>query len=348
MASKKPLLSPIPEIPEVFSSVSSPDSPKADWLLSGNLLSSFVSLCSFCSFSLFYSRKTCSWLSLCLRNELFVSPQFSNIVPDAEGGFDTSEHFQPGEETACESETKESSSLIENEQLQGNLLEFLEQQAIDVHEGAQRTQCPQTGSLSGSSRRRSSSAIYFPPVEHLEITGIDLPVSSYNVEEVLSVPRSSFQPFRRRSSTSGETRVRRSMRLSKDAGSEGLAWIQLPSEVPKQPPLPAPAPKSRRRASTSILAGSENVQPREQSPSPFSALGKENEDSARHADGPCRKRRRKSAPTPPEAPWAQTQRRRITNSVNKRDRNGTKHSEEAEIPPEVTLGKVSALSDFLK
>ncbi|CAN8205964.1 unnamed protein product [Coccothraustes coccothraustes] len=33
MASRKPLLSPIPEIPEVFSSVSSPNSPKADELL---------------------------------------------------------------------------------------------------------------------------------------------------------------------------------------------------------------------------------------------------------------------------------------------------------------------------
>lgn len=41
-ASKKPLLSPIPEIPEVFSSVASPNSPEADTLFTGHLDFSFV------------------------------------------------------------------------------------------------------------------------------------------------------------------------------------------------------------------------------------------------------------------------------------------------------------------
>ncbi|KAJ7417320.1 hypothetical protein BTVI_33338 [Pitangus sulphuratus] len=229
---------------------------------------------------------------------LEAAQEVPNVVPDAEGGFDTP--FQQGEEAACENEAEESSSLRENEQLQGNLLEFLEQQATDVHEGAPRTQCPQPASLSGSParrrRRRSSSAIYFPPVETLETTGTDLPVSSYNVEEVLSVPRAPFQPSRRRSSTAGDPRVRRSTRLSREAGREGLVWIQLP----KEPPLPAAAPRSRRRLSTSSQAGFGNVHPAEREPSLLWAPGKENEDSARRAEGSGRRGRRKSAPTPPE------------------------------------------------
>ncbi|XP_027520997.1 cell division cycle-associated protein 2 isoform X2 [Corapipo altera] len=369
MASKKPLLSPIPEIPEDFSSVSSPDSPKAEGLFSEDAVADkFWNACKDIQekavvegvrgksiihavdpsskdldvAALGSSRDGTSQVSQeDLENPSGTEQEVSNIVPDAEGGFDTSEGFQQGED-----EAKESSSLIENEQLQGNLLEFLEQQATDVHEGAQRTQCPQTGSVSGGPARRrrsSSSAIYFPPVENLEMTGLDLPVSSYNVEEVLCVPKGSSQASRRKSSASGEPRVRRSMRLRKEAGTEGLAWIQLPSELPEQPPLPAPAPKSRRRVSTSILAGAENVQPREQSPGLFPALGKENEDSARRAHGPGSRRRRRSAPTPPETPWAQTQKRRSTNSVNKKDRNNTKHSEEAEIPLEDTQRGFSCL-----
>ncbi|XP_064494066.1 cell division cycle-associated protein 2 isoform X5 [Pseudopipra pipra] len=372
MASKKPLLSPIPEIPEDFSSVSSPDSPKAEGLFSEDAAADNPESWKACEDvqekvvvegvrgkSIIHavdvdpsskdldvaapsssSRDGAPQVSQGdLEAPSGTEQEVSNAVPDAEGGFDTSEGFQQGED-----EAKESSSWTENEQLQGNLLGFLEQQATDVPEGAQRTQCPQTGSVSGSPargrRRRSSSAIYFPPVENL-MTGIDLPVSPYNVEEVLCVPKSSFQPSRRKGSAGGETRVRRSMRLRGEAGTEGLAWIQLPRELPEQPPLPAPAPKSRRRVSTSILAGAENVQPREQSPGLFPALGKENEASARCAHGPGRRRRRRSAPTPPETPWAQTQKRRITNSVNK-DRNNTKW-EEAEKPPEDTQRGFSCL-----
>lgn len=42
MASKKPLLSPILEIPEVFSSASSPNSPKAIAHFLGNVFFSFI------------------------------------------------------------------------------------------------------------------------------------------------------------------------------------------------------------------------------------------------------------------------------------------------------------------
>lgn len=276
-------------------------------------------------------------------------------MPDAEGDFDTSEYFQQGEETPREKEAKESSSLIEKEELQGNLLsglEILEQQ--DVQEGAQRTECPQKDSVRGDParrRRRSSSAFYFPPVENLEIPGTDAAVSSYSVEEVLSVPQlkeGSPQPCRRKSSAGAEVRVRRSMRLSRDAASEGLAWIQLPSEVPKQPPLPAAAPKARRSISTSILVGAENIHHREQNLQPFPAPGKENKGSAPPA-APGRRGRRRSLceATARETPWAPTQRRRSTNSGYGKDRSNQKHSEEAETL-ELQWKEVSGISDFLK
>lgn len=277
-------------------------------------------------------------------------------MPDAEGDFDTSEYFQQGEETPREKEAKESSSLIEKEELQGNLLsglEILEQQ--DVQEGAHRTECPQKDSVRGDParrRRRSSSAFYFPPGENLEIPGTDAAVSSYSVEEVLSVPQpkeGSPQPCRRKSSAGAEVRVRRSMRLSRDAASEGLAWIQLPSEVPKQPPLPAAAPKARRSISTSILAGAENIHHREQNLHPFPAPGKENKGSAPPAAPPGRRGRRRSLceATAGETPWAPTQRRRSTNSGYGKDRSKQKHSEEAETL-ELQWKEVSGISDFLK
>ncbi|NWV11267.1 CDCA2 protein, partial [Ptilonorhynchus violaceus] len=369
MASKKPLLSPIPEIPEVFSSVSSPGSPKADALftegaglgnpksrnackdilqeaeagrMGGELLWAAAASSS---------RIGSSGLSGSLEAAPGTDPKVTDgIVPDAEGGVDTSEYFQQGKETASEKEAKESCSLREKEELQGNLLsglEILEQQ--NVQESAQRTQCPQKDSVRGGParrRRRSSSAICLAPVGNWEITGMDLPVS-YNVEEVLCVPEAeegSLQPCRRKSS-SGEVRVRRSMRLSRDAASEGLAWIQLPSEIP----FPAPAPKARRRSSTSILAGSENIHPREPNLIPFPAPGKENEGSAPAAAGPGRRWRRRSLceAKPRETPWAQTQSRRRTSSGYGKDRNNQSHPGQAETL-ELRLNEVPALSDFLK
>ncbi|NWW67842.1 CDCA2 protein, partial [Ifrita kowaldi] len=371
MASKKPLLSPIPEIPEVFSSVSSPNSPKADALFAEGAGLADPKSRNACEDSpqepgagRMRGRELCA-AAACpgpaatssagdseVPGRLECAPgTAAETVPDAEeGDFDTSEYFQQGEETPHEKEAKESSSLIEKEELQGNLLrglEILEQQ--DVQEGAQRTECPQKDSVRGDParrrRRRSSSAFYFPAVEDLEMTGTDAAVSSYSVEEVLAAP----QPCRRKSSAGAELRVRRSMRLSKDAASEGLAWIQLPSEIPKQPPLPAAAPKARRSISTSILAGAENIQHREQNLLPFPAPGKENEGSAPPAAAPGRRGRRRSLceATARETPWAPTQRRRSTNSGCGKDRSNQKHLEEAETL-ELQLKEVSGISDFLK
>ncbi|NXJ18384.1 CDCA2 protein, partial [Dicrurus megarhynchus] len=381
MASKKPLLSPIPEIPEVLSSVSSPNSPKADALfaegaglgdpksrnackdtaqepVAGRMRGKELCAAAVCPGPglLGEAAATSSAADAEVPASLECAPgTAAEIVPDAEGDFDTSEYFQQGEEIPREKEAKESSSLIEKEELQGNLLsglEILEQQ--DVQEGAQRTKCPQKvrGDPARRRRRRSSSAFYFSPVENLEVTGADAAVSSYSVEEVLSVPQpkeGSPQPCRRKSSAGAEVRVRRSMRLSKDAASEGLAWIQLPNEIPKQPPLPAAAPKARRSISTSILAGSENIHYREQNLLPIPAPGKENEGSAPPAAGPGRRGRGRSLceATAREMPWAPTQRRRSTNSGCGKDRSNQKHSEEAETL-ELQLKEVSGISDFLK
>ncbi|KAF1659787.1 hypothetical protein FQA23_0011436, partial [Aptenodytes patagonicus] len=357
MASKKPLLSPIPEIPEAFSSPSSPNSPKANAFQSTGF--SVVGW-GFLRMTRFGEENSSSclvvsclkpfflWITFCLyfkKKNNFLFFQFSNIVPDAKCVFDTSDYFQQAEETACIKEAEESGSLIENEKLQGNLLnkaewqtglEFLEQQDTSVHEGAQRTQCPQKDSIRGSPpRRRSSSAIYFPPVEKSEITGNNLPVS-FNVEEVLSAPQlksDSLGPFSTKSDTSGKKRVRRSMRLHKDAEIEGLAWIQVPDEIQKNPPLLSSACKIRGTISTSILTESENIHHREQDLIQFSAPGKENDDSVHLAGGPCERWRRKSmcVSTPQETRTrSQTQKRRITNSVYRKDRSNQKHSEEVE------------------
>ncbi|XP_050766196.1 cell division cycle-associated protein 2 isoform X2 [Gymnogyps californianus] len=380
MASKKPLLSPIPEIPEVFSSVSSPNSPKANALFSEDeFLDNTKSrnACkdvqqksvvermrgeNICAVHMYSSSKDLDAVEASSSNDTVfqvsdgdlksvsgIDHKFSNVVPDAKCGFDTSDYFQQGRETACVKEAKESGSLIENEKLQGNLLnkaerliglEFLEQDT-SVRESAQRTRCPQKDSMRGSPpRRRRSSAIYFPPVEKLEITGNNLPVSSFNVEEVLSAPQlksDSLEPFRRKSGNSGEKRVRRSMRLHKDAEIEGLAWIQVPDEIQKNPPLLASACKIRKTISTSILTESENVHRREQNLIQFSAPGKENNDSVNLADGPCKRWRRKSmcVSTPQETrTWSQTRKRSITNSVYRKDRSNQNHCEEVEIPLE--------------
>lgn len=234
-----------------------------------------------------------------IKNYLFFIPpsQFSNAVPDAESAFDTSEYFQQGEEAPCETETKESSSLLEKEGLPGNLLTGME----IVQEDAQTTKDPVRADPARR-RRRSSTSFPFPPAEKLEISGADVAVCSYSLEQVLA---GSLQGCRS-SRASTELRVRRSMRLSRGAATEGLAWVQLPPELPKQPPR-----GRRSSSSTSILAGAENIHPREQNLLPLAAPGKENEGSA-----PVRRMRRRSLceATAPEMPQAPSQRRRSTNS----------------------------------
>ncbi|XP_054036745.1 cell division cycle-associated protein 2 isoform X2 [Rissa tridactyla] len=378
-ASKKPLLSPIAEIPEVFSSASSPNPPKENAFFSEDLLldnAKSGSACkdvqqkpvvegisgkNICAVHMYASSKDLDMVEASsssdtafqvsdgdLKSVSGIDHKLSSIVPDAKCVFDTPNYFQQGKETACVKEAKEGGFLIGHEKLQGNLLneaerltglEFLEQQDTSVREGGQRTQSTQKDSVRGSPqkrRRRRSSAISFPPLEKLEVTGNSPPVFYFNVEEVLSAPQlknDSLEPFRRMSDNSGK-KVRRSMRLHKDAEIEGLAWIEVPNEIEKNPPLLASACKIRRTISTSILTESENIHHREQNLTQPLAPGKENYDSVNLANDPC-KRWRRSVLTPQETKtWSQTRKRSITNSVYRKDRSNQKHYEEVEIPLE--------------
>ncbi|XP_035201119.1 cell division cycle-associated protein 2 isoform X3 [Oxyura jamaicensis] len=371
MASKKPLLSPIPEIPEVLSSASSPSSPKANALpdlkssndqkdaqwkqaIKGmrgeNIPAAHVRPVSE---DLDVGETSSPDVTVFqvsdgdLKSVSGPDHKFPSIVPDTNYVSDTYDCPQQAEETECSKEEKESDFLIENKNLQGNFpnkeewltgLEFPEQDT-GIHEILRRTGRPPKKSRG---RRRSSTG-YVPPIKkfNFETIGNDLPLS-FNVEEVLSAPQlknnSSEGPFRRKKGSSSETsRVRRSMRLHKDAETEGLAWIPVPNETLKNPPPVASGCKTRRTISTSVLRESENIHHREENLIQFAAPGKENGDPVNLADGPCRRWRRKSVSVsaPQETrTWSQTRKRSITNSVHSKDRKNQRLSEEAEIPVE--------------
>ncbi|XP_033926299.1 cell division cycle-associated protein 2 [Melopsittacus undulatus] len=367
MASKKPLLSPIPEVPEFFSASSS-NSAKAtaffseDVLLedtkSGNagkdvqqkLVAEEIGGKNTCAVHTSSgSEDLDAGEASSPSDTVFQVPQgdlepvsgneqeFSSAVPDAKCGFDTSDHFQQGEETACVKKAKESGFLIENWKLQENLdeaeqltePELLHQQDMSEHADAQRTQCPQKdGARSGPSgrRRRSSSAMCFLPI------GNCLPFCSYNVEEIFSVPHLE----KKKSDNSGGKRVRRSMRLHEGAEIEGLAWIQVPSET-QNPPLVASTCKTRRRTiRTFTLTESENLQCKGQNLSQSSAPGKNN-DSVNLADGPSKRWRRKSMcdlAAQETRTYSPTRRRSRRHSVHRKDRSNQNHDDEVEMPLE--------------
>ncbi|XP_061205719.1 cell division cycle-associated protein 2 [Neopsephotus bourkii] len=369
MASKKPLLSPIPEIPELFSASSS-NSTKAiaffseDVLLedtkSGNagkdvqqkLVAEEIGGKTTCVIHTFSgSEDLDAGEASSPSDTVFQVPEgdlepvsgneqeFSNM-PDAKCAFDTSDHFQQGEETACVKKAKESGFLIENWKLRENLLneaeqltglELLNQQDMSEHADAQRTQCPQKDSTrSGPSRgrrRRSSSAMCFLPM------GNSLPFASYNVEEIFSAPHLEKQ----KSDNSGGMRVRRSMRLHKGAETEGLAWIEVPCEIQKNPPLVASACKTRRRTiSTSTFTESEKLHHKRQNLLQFSASGKNN-DSVNLDDGPSKRWRRKSMcelTAQETRTYSPTRRRSRRHSVYRKDRSNQNHYDELEIPLE--------------
>ncbi|XP_062452881.1 cell division cycle-associated protein 2 [Rhea pennata] len=383
MASKKPLLSPIPEIPEVFSSTSSPNTPrqmqdkhKTNAVFPDNSKSKNAyddaqqkKVVERMRGKSIHAIHTCpnsddlDVVEASSSNDTVFQTsngdpesvssthyQFPNlVVPEAKCIFDTSDYVLQGEETACIEEEK-SNSLIENKKLRGNYLnkgelltglEFLESQDAPVPEDAQRTECSPKHCLRGRlPRRRRNSTISSPYTEnfHFETTGNNLPVSSFNVEEVLSAPQlknDSSEPFRRLSDDSGrKRRVRRSMRLHKDAETEGLAWIQVPDEIQIKPQLLASCCKIRRTINVSVLKESEKVCHREENLIQFSAPAKENNDSVRLADGPCKRWKRKSmcVPIPQETRnWSQTQKRNTTELEYRKDRSNQKHCEEAEI-----------------
>ncbi|OXB74829.1 UNVERIFIED_CONTAM: hypothetical protein H355_000089 [Colinus virginianus] len=359
MASKKPLLSPILEIPEVFSSASSPNSPKANGHFPDDSMCKDVHKDvqqkqvtermrekTIPVVPVYPSSEDLDIVEGSSSNDPVF--QFPDVVPDTNDVLDTYDCSQQTEETACLKEKTESDFLIENEKLQRGFprkeewltgLEFPNQKDTDAREIPQRAECPPKRSSRGRPPRRSSN-VYIPPIEkfHFEATGDDLQISSFNVEEVLSAPRlknnSVKGPFRRKSSMSSETsRVRRSMRLHKDAKIEGLAWIEVTNEILQDPPLLSSACRTRRTISTSALRESENIHHREENLVPFAASGKENSEPVDIAGGPC-KRRRKSicVSTPQETrTWPQTRKRSMTNSVYNKEGSNQIHCEEMKI-----------------
>ncbi|XP_068012901.1 cell division cycle-associated protein 2 isoform X2 [Melanerpes formicivorus] len=277
--------------------------------------------------------------------------EFSHTVPEARAGFDTSDCAPQGEQTARAREAEESTSLMQNKRLEGDLLseaewvaglEVLEQDR-GVHEGARGALQPQQCSARGPRRRRTrSGAVPLPAFQQEHTTEDNLPLPSFHVEEFLAAPLDSFnveeflsapQPKHDPSEPSrGAVRVRRSMRLQEDAQSEGLAWLLLPEEMQSCPPLLAPARKLRR--STTVLRESENLHHGEQNLSQFPAAGKENQGSAHPAAACQRPRRRSLCTSTPRgaAAGALAHRRSIANPLCRKGRGGQSHSEEAEIP----------------
>ncbi|XP_054030908.1 cell division cycle-associated protein 2 [Dryobates pubescens] len=269
--------------------------------------------------------------------------EFSHTVPEARAGFDTSDCAPQGEQAARAREAEESTSLMENKRLEGDLLseaewvaglEFLEQDR-GVHEGARGALQPQQCSARGRRRRRTrSGAVPFPAFQQEDTTEDNLLLPSFHVEEFLAAPLDSFnveeflsapQPKHDPSEPSrGAVRVRRSMRLQEDAQSEGLAWLLLPEEMQSCAPLLAPARKLRR--STTVLRESENLHHGVQNLSQFPAAGKENQGSA-HPAAACRRPRRRSlyTSTPQGAAAGALAHRRSIGG-------GRSHSEEAKIP----------------
>ncbi|XP_010214707.1 PREDICTED: cell division cycle-associated protein 2 [Tinamus guttatus] len=387
MASKKPLLSPIPEIPEVFSSASSPNTPKqmqdnhkTNVVFPGNgLLNDFKSSNTYedvqqkkvvermkgKNIDIIHTCPSSKELDTVeassSQDALFEAAgdsksassfdyQFSNtVVPEAKCIFDTPEQ---GQESACIEEEKEekNNSLTENKKLQGNFLnkaepltrlEFLELQDTGVHKDAQRMECsPKDCSRGKPPRKERNSPVCTSYIKNLDFgaSGNNFSISSFNVEEVLSAAHlkndSLEESFRMSNASDGKRRVRRSMRLHKDAETEGLAWIQAPDEIQMKPQLLASCCKIRRRATLSVLKVSENVHGREENLTEFSAQGKENNNSVHLADGSCKRQRRRSLRifTPQETRnEAQLQKRSIADLGNKKDRSNRKPYDEVEI-----------------
>ncbi|XP_065256238.1 cell division cycle-associated protein 2 [Emys orbicularis] len=194
-----------------------------------------------------------------------------------------------------------------------NELEFLNLQDISVSENTQ-TGCSITdfarertadsdASLKRFKRpsRKGRSTMYLSELEnlHFEAFGNNLSSSYFNEQEpriendsemFSDLHYSIEQSFLKASEDHGK-KVRRSMRLHKNAENEGLVWIKIPTEIHKDS-LSDSACKSRRTMYASIFKESENIHQRQENWSQFSALGKENNECVPVAGGSCKTRRR--------------------------------------------------------
>ncbi|XP_039378139.1 cell division cycle-associated protein 2 isoform X2 [Mauremys reevesii] len=194
-------------------------------------------------------------------------------------------------------------------------LEFLNLQDISVSENTQ-TGCSitdfarkRTADSDASLKRfkRSSikgrrSTMYLSELDnpHFEASGNDLSSSCSNEQEpriendsemFYDLHYSIEQSFLK-VSEDREKKVRRSMRLQKNAENEGLVWIKIPIESHKNS-LSDSAYKSRRTMDASIFKESENIHQRQENWIQFSALGKENNECVPVAGGSCKAHRRR-------------------------------------------------------
>ncbi|CAM4630867.1 cell division cycle-associated protein 2 [Lepidochelys kempii] len=220
---------------------------------------------------------------------------------------------------------KERAVLIENERLPESdhpsdnsemlkELEFFNLQDIGVSENTQ-TGCSITdfarertadsdANVKGfkrPSRKGRRSTIYFSELEklHFEALGNKLSGSFTNKQEsriendseMFSDLHYSIEQSFLKASENPEKKVRRSMRLHKNAENEGLAWIKIPTEIHKNS-LSDSGRKSRRTMYASIFKESENIHQRPENWIQFSALRKENNERVPVAGGSCKTRRR--------------------------------------------------------
>ncbi|TFK08236.1 dynein heavy chain 11, axonemal [Platysternon megacephalum] len=227
-------------------------------------------------------------------------------------------------------------------------LEFLNLQDISVSENTQ-TGCStdfgreQTADSDASlkrfkrSSRKGRSTMYLSEFEnlHFEAFGNNLssPYSNEqeprieNYSEMFSDLHYSIEQSFLKASEDHEKKVRRSMRLHKNAENEGLAWIKIPTEIHKNS-LSDSACKSRRTMYASIFKESENINQRQENWIQCSALGKENNECVPVAGGSCKTRRRSMcASTSQETKNITQTRKKRRASLVYNDKNYQKESE---------------------
>ncbi|XP_038240595.1 cell division cycle-associated protein 2 isoform X2 [Dermochelys coriacea] len=281
-------------------------------------------------------------------------PRLNTIMQEIKSTspFDTYDNKEHEKERAV---LIENECVLESDHPSGNSevlkeLEFFNLQDIGISENTQ-TGCSVTdfgrertadsdANVKGSkrpSRKGRRSTIYFSELEnlHFEALGNNLSGSFTNEQEsriendseMFSDLHYSIEQSFLKASEDHEKKVRRSMRLHKNAENEGLAWIKMPIELHKNP-LSDSARKSRRTMYASIFKESEKVHRRPENWIQFSAVGKENNEHVPVAGGSCKTRRRSMwASTSQETKnITQTRKKRMA-SLTYNDKNYQKESE---------------------
>ncbi|KAM9165984.1 cell division cycle-associated protein 2 isoform 1-T3 [Pangshura tecta] len=184
-------------------------------------------------------------------------------------------------------------SVSENTQTGCSITDFAREQTADRDASLKR--------FKRSSIKGRRSTMYLSELEnlHFEASGNNLS-SSYSNEQEPQIENDSemfyalhysIEQSFLKVSEDHEKKVRRSMRLHKNAENEGLMWIKIPIEIHKNS-LSDSAYKSRRTMDASIFKESENIHQRPENWIQFSALGKENNECVPVAGGSRKTHRR--------------------------------------------------------